>query len=169
MPLTRDNVVPRLRPGDRPVPVDALLSSVEVRLLRERANRVNLGVDAYVALLAERRALVGLVGEEHVAQAVEHAARAGRGADHLAASELQQWQRLFAGLVRPAPDDLPTVYLPLRLAVALSPGERDRVVAEAVAAPDSDVQQAILFETTATSFGLTMQTWLLASLLARND
>lgn len=166
MPLTRGSVVPRLRPGDRPVPVDAPLSATEVRTLRERASSVNLGADAYVALVVERRALVALVGEKRVTQAVEYAERADRGDRHIAASELQQWQRLLTGLVRPAPDDLPTVYLPLRLAAALTPDERVRVIADAVAARDSDVQQAILFEKTATSVGLTMQTWLLASLLA---
>jgi hypothetical protein len=166
MPLARDNVVPRLRPGDRPVPVDAPLSGIEVRTLRARASRVNLGADAYVALLAERRALIDLVGEERVAQVAERVRLVESRTGHVAASELQPWWRLLAGLARPAPDDLPTVYLPLRLAVALPANERARVVADAVTATDGDVEQAILFETTATSFGLTMQTWLLAFLLA---
>ena len=113
----------------------------------------------------ERGTLVRLVGEKRVEVVAQCAGRSRPGAAFVASSELQQWQRLLAGLAPPAADDLPTVYLPLRLAAALSTAERVSVVADAIAASDEDVQQAILFEMTATSVGLTMQTWLLAALV----
>lgn len=166
IPLARGQVVPRLRPGDRPVPVDAPLTAAEVRTLRERAGRARLGADALVALLVERRSLIELVGEDLVAQARERAPLDVDRTGRIAAPEFRPWQRLLAGRAAPAPDDLPTVYLPLRLAAALTPDARVGAVADAIAATEADVEQAILFEKAATSYGLTMQTWLLASLFA---
>jgi hypothetical protein len=162
MPLTRTGVV-RLRPGDRPVPVDVALSAAQIRAVRECAHGARLGADALIALLVERRSIIDLVGEHLFAQASE---RARLAEDRVAPPELRSWQRLLAGLGAPAPDDLPTVYLPLRLASALTQAGRAKVVVDVLVATEAEVEQAVLFEKAATSRGLTMQTWLLASFLA---
>ena len=163
--LARKSGVPRLRPGERPVAIDIALTAAEVRTLRRRAHAVGLGADAFVAVLVEYSSLCELVGADRVAEVAAAFEERPDVLDRVVASEFRPWHRAVTGRSTPADDDLPTVFLPLRLSAMLPPAGRPDSILRALAADGPAVRDAMALEAAATARGFVMQSCVLSSLL----
>ena len=129
--------------------------------MRAAARNAGVGIDAYVSVLVEYRSLCDLLGSGRV-DALAETARASGCLDAVAPPELQTWHRLMAGRVAAPGDDLPTVFVPLRLAAALPPSARAEAVKRIVDANECAISHAAALEAAATVRGVLMQTWVLA-------
>jgi hypothetical protein len=157
--------MPRLRPGDRPLALDLSLSPDQMPQLRRRAHGFHLGVDAWLALIAEFQQIRLLVSRATLAELVAHLdVRSG----HMVLSvapELRGWQRVIDGrTAAPAPDELPTVFLPLRVLAPVKPEARAAWVSALFETSDAEVGEALRLERAAVREGMTMQTWALGAL-----
>lgn len=163
--LVRTAAVPRIRPGDRPVGVETALNAAEVRTLRARAHAAGLGADALIAIILEYESLCRLAGRGVVAQLGDECAVEAAGfIERIVAPELRGWQRLLIRRVVPPNDDLPTAFVPLRLAAAIPVSARAAAVLEAGEASERDVRRAVALELAATADGVVMQTFALRAL-----
>jgi hypothetical protein len=152
----------RLRPGEAPVWVDLELDRRTVSAWRSRAARLNLGVDAWLALLVERALVsarlsdVGLSLAEVSAEAVRSLT-----VTRLAPTPaLRQWAAQLDGRRTgsgPPDDELPTVVLPERLLAQVVPSAVSEVLFAAVRNGDED--EAFAVERAATAVGQTADAW----------
>jgi hypothetical protein len=165
LPLARVDSVPRLRPGDRPIVVDTPLSTAQAHAIRLQAHARGLGVDAVVAVVVEQQSLTALVNERQLDLARALAQDEAYSSIEVPSGELRPWLRALMGVAQAAVDDLPAIHMPLRLAAALTATERIDTVLRAVEAPAQEIDRAIALELAATRQGLTMQTWVLSSVL----
>ena len=162
--LTRRNAVPRVRPGDRPVALHANLPPARLRQLRRRAHACGLGVDAYSGILLEYDRLCSLVSADVLKAFADD--DSGGPASQIAPPELRSWQRMLAGRSTPAPDDLPTIMIPLRLVTAIPPRDRQTILAHALALDEDVAQQALALELHSAMAGMVMQAWVLARIIS---
>lgn len=163
LPLTLGPSTPRLRPGERPVALDLPLSSREVRETRARAHAAGLGVDAWIAIVGEYEQVAAGAAVSEI-EAARRRAQSCIETDAITiAPELRDWQRLLDRRATPAPDELPTVYLPLRLASAIPPADRTDWLMSVLSAPEEAAATALLIERAATRAGVTTQMWVLSS------
>ena len=151
----------RLRPGEAPVWVDLELDRETVSAWRRRAARLNLGVDAWLALLVERMLVftrlsdVGLSLTKVSAEAVR-----SRTVTRLAPTPaLRQWSAQLDGRVTDGPpdDELPTVVLPERLLAQVVPHAVSEVLFAAVGSGDDE--EALAVERAATAVGQAADAW----------
>jgi hypothetical protein len=165
--LSRRDVVPRLRPGDRPLALDLPLSPGQLVQLRRRAHCLQLGVDAWLSVVAEFDQIKQLVTSHDLEILLAQAGAAAENSVLSAAPELRGWQRLIDARTSPPPDELPTVFLPLRVLAPVTLERRARWVSTLIDAPEAEVGEAVLLERVAVRTGMTMHMWALSALARR--
>jgi hypothetical protein len=165
--LGRTDALPRLRPGERPLALDLSLLPEQLVQLRRRAHLAQLGVDALLSLVAEFDQIKQLLTRHHLLALLDQARVAVECSALSAAPELRGWQRVIEARTTPSPDELPTVFLPLRVLAPVMPENRATWVSALAEASDAEVGNALLLERVAVRTGVTMQMWALSALARR--
>jgi hypothetical protein len=162
----------RLRPGERPFWLELPLSDDGIAELRWRAARAGQPVDALVALALEARIVdceLRAAGAITLEALHEQALAEGNRAVLAPTSELRAWVSMLRGSSNgpAAPDELPSVALPMRLVARVEPVARIREVLAAADADAASLDLARACDLAAALAGWTLEAWAYAAALRR--
>lgn len=110
--------------------------------------------------------LLDTVGDDCVVSLVAAAATESERPAIGSAPELRAWQRLLEGRGRPPADELPSICVAMRLLTQVPLPLRKQKLQAAAAPADAEADAALLLETIAARYGLTMSGWALRQMVA---